>query len=83
MAIVRALIGAYILVLLVRVVLSWVSPGPQRGALGRLEYLSERLTEPLLRPIRRVIPMWRIGGVGVDMSTFILMILLSVLQRVI
>jgi YggT family protein len=81
MAILRAIIGVYILVLLVRVVLSWVNPDQIRGALGQLQYICELLTEPLLRPIRRVLPMLRVGGVGIDMSTFVLMIILGLIQR--
>ncbi len=81
MAVVRAIIGVYILIVLIRVVLSWITPGQVRGVLGRLQYLCEQLTEPLLRPIRRVLPLWRVGGVAIDLSTFVLMIALSLLQR--
>lgn len=49
-------------------IMSWVQPGsPAYGLLGRL-------TEPLLTPLRRVIPM--VGGV--DLSTLVLLIVLQI-----
>ena len=49
-------------------IISWVQPGsPMYGLLGRL-------TEPLLAPLRRVIP--QIGGV--DLSALVLLLLLQV-----
>jgi YggT family protein len=48
--------------------LSWVQPG------SRLYGLLGRLTEPLLAPLRRVIPM--LGGV--DLSALVLLVLLQI-----
>lgn len=49
-------------------IISWVQPGsPMYGLLGRL-------TEPLLAPLRRVIP--QIGGV--DLSALVLLLLLQI-----
>ena len=43
---------AFIIVMLVRVVFSWISPYPT-NAVSRFAY---RVTEPVLRPVRRWIP---------------------------
>ncbi|GAA6141251.1 YggT family protein [Hydrogenophaga sp. 5NK40-0174] len=58
------------IILLIYAVLSWVQP--QAPAMGVLH----RFSEPLLRPIRKVVP--AIGGV--DLSVLILVILLQVIM---
>lgn len=58
--------------LLVYVVLSWVQARPGMG------YAVERLCEPPLRPLRRVLPL--LGGL--DLSPLVLMVLLQVLAMV-
>lgn len=62
------LISAYYLlfaVLILRAVLSWISQGR-----NPIEHLTMQLTEPLLSPIRRVIP--PIGGLDLSMLVLIL-----------
>ena len=54
------------------VILSWISAGSQ------IQYLISLLVEPLLNPIRRVIP--RLGAL--DLSPLILLLILQVLQIV-
>lgn len=63
-----AIIGIYIFVLIVRALISWVSPDPYNPIVRILH----QLTEPVLYPIRRVIP--PIGGL--DLSVMILILLL-------
>lgn len=58
-------------VLIIRALLSWVSQGN-----NPIEYLMYQLTEPLLAPIRRVIP--ALGGL--DLSMLVFFILLQVLN---
>ncbi len=65
---VRTVLQGLMLLALVYAVLSWVQPmSPLMGTLGRL-------VEPVLRPIRRIVP--QIGGV--DLSVLVLIILLQV-----
>ncbi|TRY31875.1 YggT family protein [Aliiglaciecola sp. M165] len=59
-------------VLIIRAILSWVSQGQ-----NPLEYLLHQLTEPLVAPIRRIIP--PIGGL--DLSPMILIIALIFLMK--
>jgi len=54
------------------VILSWISAGSQ------IQYLISLLVEPLLRPIRRVIP--NLGTL--DLSPLVLLLILQVLQIV-
>lgn len=63
-----------IYVLVIRAILSWVSQGN-----NPLEQLFHQLTEPLIAPIRRVLP--PIGGL--DLSPMVLIILLIFLMKLI
>ncbi|MBN1483302.1 MAG: YggT family protein [Chloroflexia bacterium] len=63
------------LVLLGRVLVSWVDP-LMRTPVSQFLY---RITEPVLAPIRRLLP----GGSPLDFSPLILFVLIEVLIRVI
>lgn len=73
MRLVTALIDLYSLVVLAAVVMSWVRMD-RRHPLAKMVY---GLTEPVLAPIRRVLP--SIGGL--DFSPMVLLIALRVLRR--
>ena len=66
----------YELILIVRIFMSWIRPDPSNPI---VEWIY-RLTEPVLEPIRRLLP---IRGMGIDFSPIIVFILLSILQRAI
>ena len=63
------------LLLIARVVLSWTNP---RGGGGLVAFIYQA-TEPMLAPIRGVLP----PTSGIDWSPLILMLLLGVILRVI
>jgi YggT family protein len=52
LGLVQFLFDLYILILLARVLLSWVQPDPRNPIVN----LINQLTEPLLAPIRRMLP---------------------------
>jgi YggT family protein len=71
----------FLLVLFAYSILSWVV------AMGRTAYDSPvrkiqdvlaKICEPILRPIRRLIPPVRVGGVGLDLSVLIVFLVVSV-----
>ena len=72
----------YTIVLFVKVIVSWLPmlgvrmpySGPARTGLDLLD----DVTEPVLRPIRRLMPPIRMGAVGFDMSVLLLFIILWV-----
>ena len=68
------LIGLYEIVLIVRIVLTWVPHNPCHSA-ATLLY---KITEPVLEPVRRVIP--SIGGI--DVSPIVVFIVLHFIKRV-
>ncbi len=71
----------YILVILIfaRFVLSWVRPDPYHPVLGPLTRFVYQATEPLMAPIRRVLP----ATGGLDLSPMILLLGLALLRNVI
>jgi YggT family protein len=54
-------------VLFPRALLSWfpVKPGSSLASINQVLY---RLSEPVLSPVRRVLPPLRAGGMGIDLS---------------
>ena len=75
------LIGLYIWVLIIGAILSWLIAFNVVNTRNRAVYviadLAYRLTEPALRPIRRVLP--NLGGL--DISPVILILLLQFLRN--
>lgn len=71
-------LGIYTLVLLGHVIFSWI-PRPPEPLLPVRAGLSA-LVDPLLRPLRRVIPPLRLGGIALDLSIIVLFIGARVLQ---
>jgi YggT family protein len=63
------------LLVLVRVVLSWVPVRSYHPAVR----LVHRVTEPMLRPFRRLLPPWRTGGL--DLSPMLLIVLLWAVEQ--
>jgi len=69
---VSLLINFFLYAILIQVILSWISPGGYNPAVG----LIHSLTEPLLRPARRVIPSFG----GLDLSPMVVMVVLVLLK---
>jgi YggT family protein len=73
-----SLISVYYIVLLARVILSWfpLQPGTAMASIGSIIY---QLTEPVMGPVRRIIP-----TVGmIDISPIVVFIGLRILQSAI
>jgi YggT family protein len=75
-AIICQLLSIYVIVLIARAILSWfpISPG---SALAPIVSFLYTVTEPLLAPLRRVIP--ALGGF--DLSFIVLFIIIQVVQN--
>ena len=74
----------YTLILFVKVLASWaVMFGfrpPISGPMRWLFDLLDDVTEPVLRPLRAIIPPLRAGGVGLDISIIVAFVILAVLR---
>lgn len=67
-------IWAYIWIIIIRALISWVNPDPWNPIVQFLY----RVTEPVLRPIRRRLPTWQ---TGIDFSPILVILALVFLQR--
>jgi YggT family protein len=73
--VVQLLFDLYIIVLLARVVLSWVQVDPRNPIVN----LINQLTEPLLAPIRRRLPQ---SG-GIDFSPLVAFVVVLIAEQVV
>ena len=72
---VSLLLRVYSILILIRVLLSWVSVSPYHPAIRILH----QVTDPVIVPLRRLIP--PVGGT-VDVSPIVALILLEIVHRV-
>jgi YggT family protein len=70
------LLQVFAAVIFVRVILEWV-PVSDEHPVGRLRRWLRAVTQPVLAPIRALIPPLRVGSVAVDLSPVILILLLN------
>jgi YggT family protein len=82
MAIICILLTIYWFVLFARIISSWF-PAPRSQAGRSIFELVHDLTEPILRPLRGVLPPLRLGMVGLDLSPIIVFIGLGIITRAI
>jgi YggT family protein len=78
--IVCIVLSIYWLLLFARIILSWFRP-PMSGIGRTLWDLVHDVTEPVLRPVRGLLPPVRMGAMGLDLSPIIVFIALGVIQR--
>ena len=66
-------VEAYVIVLIGRALLSWL-PARPGTLLFRVVRALDSITEPVLRPIRRILPPVRAGGMGIDLSIIVVVV---------
>lgn len=81
MAVLGGVITAFIVLLIVRAVLSWFPPG------GHLFEAVNRFvvdaTEWMLAPVRRLLPPLQLGGTALDLSFIVVLVALYVLRSIV
>jgi YggT family protein len=90
MSAVGALLGAVLLlfeiVLLARAVVDWVaalSSGPEPGWRRTARRVTHAATEPVLAPVRRILPPIRAGSVGIDLAFIVVFLAVVLLRQVV
>ena len=78
MGIVCILLQVFVIALFARIALSWFSPEPG-GAAAAIEGFLRTFTDPVLEPVRRVVP--RTGML--DLSPIVVVLIVSVIQQAI
>lgn len=71
------LLDIYTWIIIAAALITWVNPDPRNPIVVFLR----RATEPVLEPVRRMLPPWRTGGL--DLSPLIVIIAIQFLDRVI
>ena len=71
------LLDLYSYVIIAAALITWVSPDPRNPI---VQFLF-RATEPVLRPVRNLLPPWKTGGL--DLSPLIVIIAIQFVERVI
>ena len=76
-ALLCSLIQIYALVIFARVIISWfpITPGSFLASVNGFLYA---VTEPVLGPVRRVIPPLGVGGMGLDLSPIIVFFVIQI-----
>jgi len=66
-------LNIYMWVIIIRALLSWVNPDPYNPI---VQFLT-RVTEPVLRPLRKLVPTWKMG---IDLSPLIAILIIYFLE---
>jgi YggT family protein len=86
MAFIRLIINWFVLGMLLWIVLSYIVTFGRLGwdhPVRRVYTALSKVIEPVLRPIRAVIPPVRMGGAAIDLSPLILILGLSLLASIV
>jgi YggT family protein len=81
MEVICILLTVYWVILIIRVLASFF-PVPPSGPIRSVLSLVYTLTEPVLRPLRGLIPPIRMGAVAFDLSPIIVFVALYILRSV-
>ena len=66
-------LSSYKWIIIIRALLSWVNPDPYNPI---VQFLT-RVTEPVLRPLRKLVPTWKMG---IDLSPLIAILICIFLE---
>jgi YggT family protein len=79
---VHTLFLVYLLLILAYIVTSWI-PLPYNVWLNRVQRFLYDVVDPYLRLFRRFLPQLRMGGLGLDLSPVLAILVLFAVERVI
>ncbi len=80
MSFVCTVLDLYTLVIFGRILLSWIPVAHDSpvAVAGRVLIV---ITEPLMGPLRRALPMVRMGNIGLDLSPILLLMIIQVVLK--
>ena len=81
MRIVYLIVEIYLYVLIARIVLSWF-PMSGNSPLTPVVKVLGAVTDPVLKPLRKVLPPLNVGGMGIDLSPILLCVALEIILLV-
>ena len=80
---VDALFLVYIVLIFIRVLMSWFTRIPYYPWLDAILNFVREVTDPYLNLFRRFIPVLRLGPAGLDLSPIVAIILLSIVRTIV
>jgi YggT family protein len=80
-ALICLLLDVFVVVIFIRIILSWFPPGS--GFIATAQRFVFDATEWIMGPLRRVIPPVRLGAAALDLSPLIVLLGISVLRGII
>ena len=75
-----AAFSIYILILLGRAIFSWIPIDPQ-SPWQSVNSFCFRATEPVLAPVRSIVPIVQLGGMGLDLSFMLVFFVLIIVWQ--
>jgi YggT family protein len=79
----RALFTVYLILIFIRILLSWIPRLPYNPVLHAIVTFVHDVTDPYLRIFRRIIPPVGGGGFGLDLSPIVAIIVLYIVQAIV
>ena len=88
MSVIGSLLGLvlllFLIALVVRAVLDWTSVLASGGrGLARVRDISQRVTEPVIGPVRRVLPPVRVGDLRIDVAFTVVFVVTVILRSLV
>ena len=81
MSLIHFIIFIYIWILIAMALLSWFPATNHQGGLASVKRVLAKLTEPVLRPLRSILPRPNFGGVTIDLSVLVAIVALEIINR--
>ena len=84
LALIGFLLYIFLLVLLAYSILSWLTFSGRMNfdsPVFKIQRVLGKICEPVLRPVRKLIPPVQVGGVGLDLSVLIVFLIITVLTN--
>lgn len=79
---VTVLFYVYLLCIIAYIITSWI-PLPYNVWLNRVQRFFYDVVDPYLRLFRRILPQLSVGGLGLDLSPIVAILVLSVFYRIV
>ena len=88
MSVIGSLLGLvlllFLIALVVRAVLDWTSVLASGGrGLARVRDISHRVTEPVIGPVRRVLPPVEVGDLRIDLAFTVVVVVTMILRSLV
>ena len=72
------LLQLYVLVIFAQIIMSWFPLDPD-GVAAKIRSVLWRLTDPVFRPLRAILPPLRLGGLALDLTPIVVLIAINLL----